>query len=381
MSIDRRTFLRIGGMGVVGIAFVPLLNGCEEQIITPLGENQTIAKTPFLTSPEDFFVQNGGEGSITQWSMPTYAAATDWKMDILRRLGAQTTKLGTVTYQDLMDAVAADPTLQTTILCTMQCILESPLRVTPTGFTGTAYWTGVPLKHFLDKVGVDYQNTKRFIFTGEDKYVSSLGIEDVTQATQQGRYEPILAYRMNGLPLTPEHGFPVRLIVHTMYGYRNIKWIKEIRTTVVTTDVGTYPEQGFTREEMAINSRGTSLRNDISIPSGTFEIRGFAIAGSSPVKEIIVTIDGQAPRKAEIVSLDELREVEQLPPNIRQIQENIEYPYSGVWVHWRLPWEATSGKHTITIQATDEAGNTQPPVLEDVTDGQNAIVRYNVNVS
>ena len=101
------------------------------------------------------------------------------------------------------------------------------------GLSGNGRWTGVPLRAVLDQAGVKPQ-AREFVFFGADR-----GTEDVEfrgqmyQVEQQfGRSlsreralspEPLLAYAMNGEPLTLHQGAPLRLLMPGWYGVANVK--------------------------------------------------------------------------------------------------------------------------------------------------------------
>jgi len=383
MPIDRRTFLKLGGIGIVGVTFTPLLNGCEEHIVTPHMKPTPI---PFLTPTEEFFVQNGGEGSITGWTMPDLNQ-DKWKLEVGRQIG-QTFVPSTfpngkafIDFSDLM--TAKENGQQITILKTMQCILESPLRITETGFTGTAYWTGIPLKYFLDQVSDILSGNRRLAFESADGFLNNIEIDRVMKSEELGLYPPLLAYRMNNETLTREHGFPVRLIVEEMYGYRNIKWITRVKATPSRNDDGTYQRNGYTEPVMNVNSRATNVREGISIPPGATQVLGFAISGHAPVSKVEIAIDGEEEgnwQETTFVPFDEIQDKEAVPPIIKQIQDNIPYPFRAVWTPWRFDWQATKGTHSIAIRATDSDGNVQPSVEDSLGNGQNAITRYHITV-
>ena len=93
---------------------------------------------------------------------------------------------------------------------------------------GTAEWAGTPLKPLLDEAGVREQAVE-VLFTGLDHgfeggapqaYERSLALADIEDA--------LLAYEMNGGPLPPQHGFPLRLVVPGWYGMTNVKWLARI---------------------------------------------------------------------------------------------------------------------------------------------------------
>ena len=106
------------------------------------------------------------------------------------------------------------------------------------GLSSNGRWTGVPLKTVLDMAGVK-PNAKEFVFFGADKGEEDVDFRgNVTKVVQQfGRSmsrdkslspELLLAYNMNGEPLTKHQGFPLRLIVPGWYGVTNVKWLSEI---------------------------------------------------------------------------------------------------------------------------------------------------------
>ena len=106
------------------------------------------------------------------------------------------------------------------------------------GLSGNARWTGVPLRTVLDHAGVK-DTAKEFVFFGADH-----GKEEVEFRTQKyevdqqfGRSlarekamssDPMLAYALNGEPLTKHQGSPLRLLVPGWYGVANVKWLSHI---------------------------------------------------------------------------------------------------------------------------------------------------------
>ena len=88
------------------------------------------------------------------------------------------------------------------------------------GAVGNAEWTGTPLPPILEEAGLQ-PDAIELVFTGADHGIQG----DVEQDYQWGftladilRDEVLLAYEMNGQPLPPQHGYPVRLLVPDWYG-------------------------------------------------------------------------------------------------------------------------------------------------------------------
>lgn len=372
MSIDRRAFLKLGGAGVLGVSFLSLLPGCEEFSVTPLGNDQA----PFLTPEDQFFVQNGGEGSIPGWKRPSIAES-DWRLKITELVTPPNPELrATVSFNDLM----ALRDKEITLLKTIQCVLESPLRTTTTGFMGNAYWTGIPLSAVLAAVTFR-PTTKRLLFYGQDGFYNNIKLDRLTNPGLLT--EPLLVYAMNGKPLSEEHGFPVRLLIQEGYGYKNVKWLTEVQATTFDLDtLGTYQKQGFADDGvMRVNSRATNVRDAVTLPAGPIAITGYAVSGTGAISNIDVSIDGGAFTPAEIIPLDKIQETESIPPTVQQLRDKLAYPFASVWTQWRFPWEAPAGAHRVAIRATDTSGQMQPAMDTNIFDGQTRIAEYQIMVA
>ena len=92
---------------------------------------------------------------------------------------------------------------------------------------GTGAWRGVRLRDVLEDAGVR-DGAVEVLFTGLDRGVE----EEVEQNYQRSlpldealRDEVLLAYELNGVPLPPQHGFPLRLLVPGWYGMTSVKWL------------------------------------------------------------------------------------------------------------------------------------------------------------
>ncbi len=114
----------------------------------------------------------------------------------------------TLTYDELR---AMPPTM---ITKDFQCVTGWRVR--------NVRWTGVRLSHLLDKAGVQTAG-KALRFTSFDGvYTESLTLD------QARREDVIVAYDLEGKPLSSDHGGPARLYVAPMYGYKSCKWLDGI---------------------------------------------------------------------------------------------------------------------------------------------------------
>jgi DMSO/TMAO reductase YedYZ molybdopterin-dependent catalytic subunit len=100
------------------------------------------------------------------------------------------------------------------------------------------HWAGVRLSDVLDLAGVRAP-AAMLAFNSYD------GLDTESLTIAQARLpDVIVAYRMLGAPITREHGGPVRLYVAPMFGYKSIKWLREI-TVVQSAPLGYWEHDGF----------------------------------------------------------------------------------------------------------------------------------------
>src|SRR5207302_4874376 len=95
---------------------------------------------------------------------------------------------------------------------------------------GTAEWTGTPLRPLLEEAG-PLEGALEVVFTGMDRGIQG-GVEQHYERSlsvaEALREEVLLAYAVNGQPLPPQHGFPLRLVVPGWYGMTHVKWLRSI---------------------------------------------------------------------------------------------------------------------------------------------------------
>ncbi len=104
----------------------------------------------------------------------------------------------------------------------MRSVTASPELICPTVFVDEATWTGVPVKDVLDLAGVQ-PGAKTLTLVSADGYEVKLSLELAADENN------ILAYKVNGMTLPVQHGFPLRAVIPSMTGYAWIKWLVEIR--------------------------------------------------------------------------------------------------------------------------------------------------------
>jgi DMSO/TMAO reductase YedYZ molybdopterin-dependent catalytic subunit len=223
---------------------------------------------------------------------------------------------------------------------------------------GTAEWTGTPLAPLLAEAGIP-ENAVEVVFTGADHGIER-GVEQDYQRSlplaEAMREEVLLAYEMNGAPLPPQHGAPLRLVVPGWYGMAHVKWLRAI--TVVNTPFTGFqnavayqlrqqpddPGEPVTRMEPRALVRPPGYPDFMSrargLAAGRCRLDGRAWSGFGPVTTVEVTTDGGTSWAAATLAAGDG------PP--------------WAWRQWWYDWDAVPGRHTLSARATDATGRTQP---------------------
>ena len=228
------------------------------------------------------------------------------------------------------------------------------------GAVGTAEWTGVPLSVLLDRAVVR-SNAREVILEGADHGILDDPKSPPGELTfsrsipvEKAKRDVLLAYRMNGKDLPPEHGFPVRAIVPGWYAMASIKWLQRIIVSgdpftgyYQTLDYAYWKRRGDIAElspiaelqvkaEIAKPARGETVPANSSVC-----IRGAAWAGGNEIVRVEVSTNGGSTWK-QATLLGE--------------------PEPNAWRLWEFDWKTPSapGEQTLVARATDSLGQTQP---------------------
>jgi DMSO/TMAO reductase YedYZ molybdopterin-dependent catalytic subunit len=223
---------------------------------------------------------------------------------------------------------------------------------------GTAVWAGVPLASLLEEAGptaealeVVFGALDRGVEGGEEqRYERSLTLDEALGA------DAVVAFEMNGGPLPPQHGFPVRLVVPGWYGMTNVKWLTAI--TLATEPYAGYQvatayrfRQTEDEEGRAVTRmRPRSLMVPPGVPdfysrsrvvdAGEVRLEGRAWSGRAPIARVELSTDGGA------TWVD------------AELTRELDGPWA--WCGWSATWGAAPGNHVLCCRATDERGDAQP---------------------
>lgn len=225
------------------------------------------------------------------------------------------------------------------------------------GLIGNARWRGVSLSELLRDAGIRPEGIE-VVFYGTDQGTENIRKKDVQQnfgrSLQVGdaqRPELMLAYEMNGQPLSLYHGAPLRLLVPGWYGVANVKWLAQIHVqdrrfmgrfmardyvTLSRRDIGGV-ERWEERSVTKMRLKSSIIR--VARADGGYEVTGFVLNDGTPLRSVEVKIDS-GPWEAARVD----------PQSSR---------YS--WKLFSYLWkDASPGKHTLVSRVTDANGEVQP---------------------
>ena len=223
---------------------------------------------------------------------------------------------------------------------------------------GTGEWTGAPLAALLEEAGVA-EGAVEVLFTALDRGVEGEIEQDFQRSLPLAdalRPEVLLAWGLNGGPLPPQHGFPLRLVVPGWYGMTNVKWLSRI--TVLDEPFAGYQNERGYRLRQDADEQGEPVSRmtvrALMVPPGipdfatrrrfaelaSHSIEGRAWSGSGTIASVEVSADGGATWQPASLGPE---------------------PEPHAWRHWTFTWRPEApGDYELCCRATDSAGNTQP---------------------
>jgi len=355
-GISRRTFIiRGGALLIAGPHLLPLLSrlaeGAEETGLIVRTRRPENYETPlsalrsWLTPNDLFYVRS-------HYDTPQIAIQ-DWTLQV----DGEVDRPMVLRMEDLLRFE------KVTIANTLECAGNGRAFFTPKtsgvqweyGAVGNARWGGVRLADVLRKAGVRASG-RHVMLDGADRpplpttpdFIRSIPIEKALDPNT------LLAYEMNGQPLPPRHGFPLRAIVPGWYGMASCKWLTTIRVldqeddgyfmkTAYRIPRGDNPNDTVGLTEMGVKSVITKPLDGERVKAGTVEVKGAAWAGEAEIVGVDLSTDGGKT----------WRPVRLMGPRERF-----------AWRIWEFTWEVKqAGPYTLMARATDSRGRVQPGSL------------------
>ncbi len=361
---SRRELIR-GGLAVAGLGAL----GIPEWILPALAQNEVLV--PFTDVPDDF--GSGALGptrrvldirtitapltgrddffTIQHFDQPDVALAS-----FRLKISGLVDSPAELTLNELRDMGNHD------VVAGYECSGNSPRMIQ--GLASNGRWTGVPLRTVLDHVGVR-ADAREFVFSGADHGTETVDFRGQSYEVDQPfarsmpradalAPEPLLAYALNGEPLSRGQGFPLRLVVPGWYGVCNVKWLTHIRAQSERF-LGKWQARWYrtlwaeeidgdvTWHETEISRlRVKSIIARVTRSGDRHTVHGFVLHDGTPLRSVEIRVDGGAWQAA---TLD--------PATFQQFS----------WKLFQYDWTgATPGEHTVVSRATDVNGLTQPTV-------------------
>lgn len=281
--------------------------------------------SPYVTDNDDFYRID------TALTVPR-VDVTSWTLRVEGMVDAPLT----IGYEELL----AMPSVERPV--TLQCVSNE----VGGDLVDNAVWQGVPLLDVLEMAGVQ-GGAEQVFSTSVDGWTCGFPL-----AALSGERTALLAYAMNGEPLPPEHGFPVRLVVAGLYGYVSAtKWLESIELTTWDGRDGFWVPRGWAKEgPIKLASRIDVPGDGEEVAAGSVVIGGVAWLPATGVGGVEVRLDGGEWRECELAPVAN----------------------EDTWVQWRLRVELEPGRHVATVRAIDADGRPQdeavrPPAPDGAT--------------
>jgi|KBSSwiStaDraftv2_1062776.scaffolds.fasta_scaffold00613_13 Sulfite oxidase and related enzymes len=304
-------------------------------------DTRTVQKSSFFTPTEDFYL-------VQHYGATTVDPAT-YKLKVT----------GLVNKPIELTLAQLKQRPRTEIIAGFECGGSSPARFN--NLCGNARWAGTSLSALLREAGMQ-PHAREVVFFGVDK-----GMETVTHGRGSAQVEQhfgrsmstddamkpevLLVWDMNGAPLEPTHGAPVRLLVPGWYGVSNVKWMDHIHVqdtrfmgrfmsrdyvTLIPQKIG---DQTVWNETSVSRIRIKSMVARLTRTGTRYTASGFVLNDGTALKSVEVRVDNGPWQAAKMDGA------------------NTQYSWKLFTYEWN---NLTPGEHTIVSRATDVNGVVQP---------------------
>ncbi|MGI8984809.1 MAG: molybdopterin-dependent oxidoreductase [Acidimicrobiales bacterium] len=285
----------------------------------PLGQPASATSFTDIAGLTPLFTPNSRFYRIDTALVVPRVDLTSWRL----RIGGLVDRPFELTFDELV--ALSDTEADVTLSCVSNEVGGS--------LAGSARWQGVALATLLEQAGARPEGTQ-IVGRSIDGWTGGFP----TALASDGR-PALVAVGMNGEGLPFAHGFPARLVVGGLYGYVSAtKWLEEIELTTLEGFDGYWVPRGWDKlGPVEIQSRIDTPRYGAELSRGRQTLAGMAGAPPAGVQAVEVAVDGGPWEPAVLAG--------ELTPYL--------------WRQWRYDWDATPGRHRITVRAIDAAGRVQ----------------------
>jgi DMSO/TMAO reductase YedYZ molybdopterin-dependent catalytic subunit len=313
---------------------------------------------------------------LIHFDVPFVASATDWRL----KIGGRVRRPLDLSLADLQKFP------QKTLRVTLECAGNGRINVVPRwptqpwefGAVSTAEWSGTKLREILAEAELE-SDAVDIAFLGADHGIDAGREQDYARSMTPKlamTEDVLLAWEMNGAPLPPQHGFPLRLVVPGWYGMASVKWLKQI-------EVLSCPFEGYQQVDNYVYRRE---RTDPGIPVSTMRVRSLMVPPGIPdwyarqrtVEAGPVELTGRAWSGGGVAVARVLLGIDGVWSEA--ILDPPKHRYA--WQSWRFQWQAKVGERLLECRAIDANGTAQPldPPWDNFGFGNNAVQRVRVSV-
>jgi sulfite oxidase len=347
MPVTRRRLFRTAA----AIAMTPVLRSAEHSGLITLSPSPEDLEMPVagfmdeITPVENFFVR-------CHTMIPKVSLA-DWKLEI----GGLVNEPKTFTLDDLRKFP------HVTLISVLECAGNGRSFYQPRlpgaqwqlGSVGNARWTGVRLRDVLAKVGVKPGATQ-LLMDGADVPMGKMPDFQRTLEVKKALHpDTLLAWEMNGKPLTAEHGFPLRVIAPGWASDSWCKWL--VRLEAMDHDFDGFWMKTAYRHPPGHVAPGTAVDPKDMVPVTDLKVKSVIGSPEWMAKPGAVTVGGMAWSNASpVTKVDISTDAGKTWAQAKLSGTPTKYGFR----RFTYKWQASDGEHTLMSRATNAAGQTQP---------------------
>jgi sulfite oxidase len=321
----------------------------EEEPFNAETGRAALAEGP-LTATDAFYVR--GHGAVPEIEPTTWRLRVDGLVERAVDLSLATLREA-FTEREVIATLQCAGNRREGLMAIRDIVGEAPWGP---GATGTATWAGVRLGEVLGLVR-PLPEAAHVGFAGADRCPEARPPQDFGGSIpldKACRPEVLLAWSMNGEPLAPVHGAPLRVVVPGYIGARSVKWLERIEVRaqpwtgyfqdvvyrLLPEDQVPGPGAGMPLGIVALNADILSPAADETVAAGPVEVRGYAFAGG---ERHVARVDVSLDRGATWVQAELLEDLGRW-----------------AWRQWRITLDLAPGEHEIVARAWDSSAATQP---------------------